>query len=42
MHVVLPDGKQLDLPDRATGADVARRSAPAWRAPRSACGSTVG
>ncbi len=28
MHVVLPDGKQLDLPDRATGADVAAAIGP--------------
>ena len=28
MHVTLPDGKQLDLPDRATGADVAAAIGP--------------
>ena len=28
MHVVLPDGKQLDLPDHATGADVAASIGP--------------
>lgn len=28
MHVTLPDGKQLDLPDRATGADVAASIGP--------------
>jgi len=28
MHVLLPDGRQLDLPDHATGADVARAIGP--------------
>ena len=28
MHVLLPDGKQLDLPQHATGKDVAEAIGP--------------